>query len=424
MTDPTTLAAFDFACDWSRPVRLSCRSLTDIDASDTGRETRTGRRLSLPVAIEFTAGAWADDSRAAHIIEAWIAAHLGEPIAAPLWSEAVRVTGTASGTTIPVASGALTNRLFHADRGVMLWRDSALGPVSQVLNVASLGASSITTVETIDAGFGAGSLVAPVIVTDPLISFEALGWTTSNRVSGRVRFDEAAAEAVGYGLTPRWPVWRGLPIWPVTPDWSSQPESEQERTAKDTRSDTGIVAVTLTGAQSRRRLSASTVLTSRAQIGDALSIFAWARGRLRKMWVPTAKRDFELTADPSGGSMLVVQWTGYTANEWPHPGRRAVLVHDAATWHARKVTNAVDNGNGTESLTLESALPSGLSAAAAVDLLVLARLDSDDLALDFDDTDFASLRGGFIELADEAAAALTGTSPANGVIDEEGVLIA
>ena len=123
-------------------------------------------------------------------------------------------------------------------------------------------------------------------------------------------------------------------------------------------------------------------------------------------WPPTWRRDFTLTATAaSDATDLIVEDTGYVETQFPDESRRhlAVIISGggARTVYARRITDAVDNADGTETLTLESALGVAVDQYAVLSFLVLARLDADDIPIEWFHLGAAEASVRFVEIPRE-----------------------
>lgn len=130
----------------------------------------------------------------------------------------------------------------------------------------------------------------------------------------------------------------------------------------------------------------SIVLETRARVSDWLLWLAYRRGRYAPFWMPTWRRDFSLTvAADASATELIVSDTGYVESGFLTEARRhlAVIVAGggAFTVYPRRISDATDNGDGTETLTIDTALGVALDAHVVLSFLVLARLDDDSSTL-------------------------------------------
>jgi hypothetical protein len=144
-------------------------------------------------------------------------------------------------------------------------------------------------------------------------------------------------------------------------------------------------------------------LTTRADISDFLWWCALRRGAYAPFWVPTWRRDFQLVAGAGASDTeLTVYDTDYASIGFTSEARRhlgvIVAANGARTVYPRRITASVDNGDGTETLTLESSLGVTLDTHAVLSFLVLARLESDDIPLQWSHLGLAEASVRFVEL--------------------------
>lgn len=106
------------------------------------------------------------------------------------------------------------------------------------------------------------------------------------------------------------------------------------------------------------------------------------RGRAVPFWMPTWKQDLVLASSAiTTDTNLIIRSVGYTKFMFTNKARcHLALMKADGTKIYRKVTGANDNGNGTETLTLDSAVGTALDAATTmVCFLLLCRLGADEV---------------------------------------------
>lgn len=118
----------------------------------------------------------------------------------------------------------------------------------------------------------------------------------------------------------------------------------------------------------------------------ALRAFLEARkGRVLPFWTPTYCHELPLAAGAlAGQSAIRVSATGFRPYLLPLPQRKylALFTPGGGGAFARvKVTLGIDNGDGTDTLSLDSALAADLPVTSLVSFLVLCRLDPDQQAV-------------------------------------------
>src|SRR5262249_11555570 len=128
-------------------------------------------------------------------------------------------------------------------------------------------------------------------------------------------------------------------------------------------------------------------------------------GQLVPFWTPTWDQDLVLANDVGAtDTSIVIQSVYYTRFFFPIKSRRyiAFIQQSGGANVYRKITGALDNGNGTETLTLDSAtgvaFPKG---STMISFLTLSRLASDDSEIDWMTNDVAQAELTFQEVPRE-----------------------
>jgi len=119
----------------------------------------------------------------------------------------------------------------------------------------------------------------------------------------------------------------------------------------------------------------------------ALKAFVDARkGRAVPFWLPSLEHDLTLNGDHNSAHLFIdIVTIGYTENVYPYSGARRHLFFRpllGGTAFYRKVTSAVNNLNGTETLYVDAAL--GVSVPVAswmVGFLRFCRLEEDEVEI-------------------------------------------
>ena len=123
-------------------------------------------------------------------------------------------------------------------------------------------------------------------------------------------------------------------------------------------------------------------LESRATIRALEAWFASVAGMFGTFYIPTYVADMPLAAAIGASDTTVdIAAIGYTATLFPSTARRRLAFITASGIIERVVTAAVDNGDGTETLTLASSLGVAFPATGLVSFSLLVRLASDVLTI-------------------------------------------
>ena len=144
-------------------------------------------------------------------------------------------------------------------------------------------------------------------------------------------------------------------------------------------------------------------LTTRDAVSDFLWWFAWRRGRYSEFWLPTWRRDFLLaTAAGASDTEITVYKTGYVDSGFTTEARRHLAVSVAGsgayTVYPRRIEDAIDNGDGTETLTISSSIGVALDAHAVLSFLILVRLSDDAMTLHWHHPNLAEAEVRMVEL--------------------------
>ena len=111
------------------------------------------------------------------------------------------------------------------------------------------------------------------------------------------------------------------------------------------------------------------------------------KGRAVPCWFPAWEEDLTLATDHAPGALtLVILSMGYTLHMFPGSNTRRHLAIrvPGGTFYYRKVGAAIDNGNGTETLTLEEPVPVTMpSSGTLVAFLHFARMDADEVEIEW-----------------------------------------
>lgn len=159
-------------------------------------------------------------------------------------------------------------------------------------------------------------------------------------------------------------------------------------------------------AQDQAPAIARTFLWTAQGRSEIVALKTWLgerQGRRVPFWVSTLRRELPLArAGASTDTSLTVEAFGYTRFAFPQPARRHLALHlpDGSTLY-RQVQGAMESGD-TEMLTLSAALGVAVPASTLVSYLVLCRLGSDEVDLEYQTDSIAEARIPFVELPEEA----------------------
>jgi hypothetical protein len=148
-------------------------------------------------------------------------------------------------------------------------------------------------------------------------------------------------------------------------------------------------------------------MLSHADVSLFRAFLAARQGRFRPFWLPSWGADLVLAQDVAAADAgIKIENMFYTRFYFPSKARRYVALIPASGGPGkvyRHIIAAVDNGDGTETLTFDAAVGAYFPAASTmVSLLAFARLGADEIEIEWDNTELAYCRLALQELPREA----------------------
>lgn len=136
----------------------------------------------------------------------------------------------------------------------------------------------------------------------------------------------------------------------------------------------------------------------RKYISELRGFIARRKGRVVPFWLSGASSALvSAAAAAAGTNKISVIACGYSDGVFVRAAGRYL---DIAGQYV-KVTSSVDNGNGTETLTLEDNLAGSVAAGDTISFLGIFRLSSDENRIDFEHVELASSGLDIVELGRE-----------------------
>lgn len=128
------------------------------------------------------------------------------------------------------------------------------------------------------------------------------------------------------------------------------------------------------------------------------------RGRAIPFWIPSWRQDLELVQDVGAvDSQITIRWIGYSVFYYGTTNvRRHLMFWTPGARYYRKITSAVDNGDGTETLGISSALGVTFGKATPLSFLLYCRLDSDEVEISYANDSVAECTLPYVEIPEEA----------------------
>lgn len=353
------------------PYRVTLGFRTDIIQSYTENEQRIQLRRIPRLRQSYVARALAPADMAR--LDTLAVGGQTQQWILPYWPHGSLLTAGAG----PGASTLLcdtSDRDFVNGGLVVLWRDSG---TAESATITSLAAGQIGC--TLVNAWPVGTFVIPARLAR---------WANDARARRIMRGGSDAALTFDFeGLVDPGVATPAPALFTVGyPDrFRQEPEDQQHRSVERFDSPTGAFADYARGASPLGRYKVALYLGSKADVNNLLTWYYGQKGALAPFYFPTRQPDLPL-ASPIGvaDGTITITKIGYTAQLFPLAQRRQIgLAGVDGTITMRLVTASVDNGNGTETLTLDSAAGVAVPIDGTVCFVLYVRLSEDPLMIDW-----------------------------------------
>lgn len=372
--------------------------LTDVLEARSGKEQRIGLIANPRRVWEQNAYMVDKDERARFraLLRAW----QHQPFAVPFWPDQTRLLDgiSAGASSLNVST---VGRDFDDGAYVMLWYDST---TFEVIEIDSLTSTSIALKNPTTRAWAAGrtrvipcrlaQLPLEMTVNPLLLSADAatIGW--------RLLVSNKSINRLGSGT---FTSYRGAEVWSHISDESGGLSEDINIKAADLDAQIGYFRTIKKGVASRWTHDHRHVMKNRAAVADFIAFLYRRMGRLTPVWVVSWAKDFELKQPiVSAGSTIVVKSFGYANLLAGQQGARdiAIIYRGTRAMEFKQIIDAVDNNDGTESLTLDSAFSTDhqIAEIERISFLRPCRIESDSVDILYPHSGYAASQFRFTEL--------------------------
>jgi hypothetical protein len=370
------VVVFGFAPNWSEPVRERLAWLTDVLLTQSGIEQRIGLRGIPRRGLSYSL--LTQDRSASAKLETILLGWQSRLYALPVWTEMQSLSAplAAGSSTIPCQT---TDYEFAPNGLALLWRSH---DQNEAVEIASVGASSITLKSPTVSAWPAGTRLYPVR-TARLPQRQRLTRETNHHLSGTVEFeltDSPAIAAVDTGDT-----YAGYRVYASSPNWAEPIEVEAMRQLDVLDYETSAPWVDDLSGLAALLKSWHWTLGSRAEIVALKKWLAAREGRRVPFWSPTQAEDLKILA-PIGSSAvsITVENIGYARYLAGRADRRHIMIEtQAGQRFYRAITASSEVNVASEQITIDSALGVTLQTSdiKSARFLHLTRLESDEVEI-------------------------------------------
>lgn len=364
--------------NWDSPVVEKLNWLTDVMLTHGGIEQRVGLRDAPRRALAYDLATLTRHQ--SNLLETMLLGWQSRLWAVPVWTERQDLAAalSAGSLTIPcVTSGYefVTNGL------ALLWRGH---DEYEAIEVASVGANSITLKTATVATWPAGTRLYPVRL-GRMPPRQKLIRETGHHLTGEVEFafdDNPAITPADTG-----DVYDGYRVYAGRTNWAEPTEVEFVRQIEELDYETGRAWVDDLSGLAAILKSWHWLFKSRAEVVAFRAWLSARSGRLVPFWSISQGIDMEVTA-PIGASDTAIQIRNIGYQRYLHgrADRRHIAIRTTggATYYKR-ITTSAEIDSTTEQLAIDSAIGVLLSPAdiESVHFMHLTRLETDAIEIEW-----------------------------------------
>jgi hypothetical protein len=378
---------FSPAIDWESGATERISYLTDVLQAYSDAEQRRALRQLARRSMAFKGSGLT--AREAAAMEAQIWGWQNQPFGVPWWPDVTPLLADAAAGSLTIQCDT-TDRQFAVGGICAIWKDPF---TFEALAVSGLTAGSITLANPTQLTWKAGAtvLVMPVFLgrLQKRVSIDRL-------CSGIDRIDvEFSGEAQQVAPVPSISLanYRGFDVLEFPANWPSNQKRDYNRSLVTLDPGAGPISVIDKGGTAITSQPFPWLMLNHSQV-TTLRAFVLARfGRFAPFWIPTWDQDLVLVQDATAADTgIKIQSEFYTRFMFPNKARRyvAMIPMDQGGNVYRQITSSVDNGDGTETLGFDSAIGKIFPAARTmVSFLIFARLDADQVEIEWLNNDLA-----------------------------------
>jgi hypothetical protein len=381
------ITLFSVAPDWSAGIDESIEYLTDVMKAYSDNEQRRGLRQAPRRAVRIRPVALTPRNSAG--MESLVWGWQNQPYGVPWWQDATALTAD-------VAPGAFVIPCNTADRQfapgglVSIWQDEF---TFEALSIESVAANSITTSSPTQNSWTASpaTLVMPVFLARLPKSLEVIRHASF--------IDEMDLEFIGEAQQPApspsvsLTQYKGYDVLEIAPNWDGDLNRKYDRSLVTIDPKIGPIEVIDKGGSAVVGQRFPWWLDGHSNVTTFRGFILRRFGQMNPFWLPTWDEDLVLAQDVGAtDGAIKIQSEFYTKFFFPSVARRdlAFIPVSGGSNVYRRVTAAEDNGDGTETLTLDSATGVALPASTTMlSFLTLARLLADRVDIRWATADLA-----------------------------------
>jgi hypothetical protein len=382
------IVLFSIAPEWGEGMEETVEYFTDVLRSYSDNEQRRALRQLPRRAMRYRALTL--NARDAAGMESLIWGWQNQPFGVPWWPDAQPLLSDVPAGTfvIPVSTA---DRQFAAGGLAAIWVDEF---TFEALSILSVATNSLTVSSPTLFAWKGGpqTRVIPVFLCR-LPSAVDVSRQSSEIDQVDLNFiGEAGQPAPAPATSPT--QFKGFDVLEIPPNWAKSPlKRSYKRSMVTIDPKVGPIQVIDKGGTALVGQEFPWWLDTHPTVTAFRAFILRRFGQLIPFWIPTWDQDLVLAQDVSSTDTgIKIRSEFYSRFFFPSEARRfiAFIPMDGSGNVYGKITGAVDNGDGTETLTLEALTGKIFPAASTmVSFLTLVRLEADRVSIKWDSADHA-----------------------------------
>lgn len=355
--------------NWGSGVQLSRQWQTEIGETVTGAEDRGAMRQVPRLALSYELTPLTQTQRARLEDRLREAMKSGKAVV-PFWGRASDLATDASGTNAELAT---TNWPWQVGDYIFFLEATNLEqPVYAVRQITAKTGLVLTLNAALPQTFKAGSLVWPMFFGKPEARDHALVTTRQSAVGFQITELIGSTRASASSA----PTYLSRPVFTTPINWT---DGVSQRLSYDLRELViGFGAEVFAPLQTHvvHGFEFNVQLNTEAEILALENFFAALHGRLLGFWLPAPTEAVDIVSGIST-TQINITAQGFVDAWNAQPAVHLWFTHNGVS-AAAKIQSVTDNGDGTERVTLTSALPFTPDATTMVSRLHYVRLTEDE----------------------------------------------
>jgi hypothetical protein len=378
------LIVFGFQPNWREPVTESLEWLTDVLTSYNDMEQRLALRQDPRRAMRYLFTF--ETQNKVNYFEGLMWGWQQRVFVVPVWTD-WQFLSAAVGIGTSVINTSTSFRDFAVNNLVLLWRDYLTWEIVEVLSMTS---SQITLKKPTIMAWTTRDRIIPVRL-GRLSKNIQISRPTSTLAEATLSFAYEVGEAVDANRlgTSSWLQFSGLDVITVAPNTAEEDtNAEYDRDFDTVDFSKGSWSISDHAGMPVISRPYKWLLRTRQEIMNFLAFLEVRKGKAIPFWMPTWSKDLEQVQDMGiADTNILIKNIGYTRYMNLNPNRSTLIFFptDGSTPIIKTITGCAENGNGTETIGLNSSFGviKKITDFRAISFLTYCRMDQDSFDLNW-----------------------------------------